>query len=341
MKENRDLFVIVLAAGKGSRMKSSRAKVLHEILFKPMLHHVLQAIQPLGSKRSVVIVGHQEERVRHALQGFDIDIVIQKEQLGTGHAVQMAEPVIPEKDGLVMILCGDTPLISTSSLSQMMVKHVESNADVTVMTTVLDEPFGYGRIIGNGELLTAIVEEKEADKEQKKITEINGGIYLVDGHFLFEALTKLTPENTQGEFYLTDIVGYAVSCGKVAQKFRNDNPLEVLGVNSRVELEAAQRWLQEQRNKTLMRSGVSLLDSSTALIGSTVTIGIDTSIAQNVTVSGDTHIGRECRIGSGVVIENCQIGNNVTIGANSVIRNCRIDDNADLPPLSHRCDDHF
>nr|MDJ0623339.1 NTP transferase domain-containing protein [Desulfocapsaceae bacterium] len=147
MNEKPDLSVIVLAAGKGTRMKSSRAKVLHEIFFRPMLHHVLNAIQPLGSRRTVVVVGHQEEHVRSALQAYDVEIVVQKEQLGTGHAVQMAQPVIPEKDGVVMILCGDTPLISTSSLQQMIAKHSDNNADLTVMTTLLDNPFGYGRII--------------------------------------------------------------------------------------------------------------------------------------------------------------------------------------------------
>ena len=341
MNEQRDLSVIVLAAGKGTRMKSSRAKVLHEILFKPMLHHVLEAILPLGSRRTVVIVGHQEEHVRSALQGSAAEIVVQQEQLGTGHAVRMAEPVIPEKKGLVMILCGDTPLISSSSLAQMIAKHRENNTDLTVMTTVLAEPFGYGRIIGDGDSLTTIVEEKEADEDQKKITEINAGIYLVERQFLFEALTQVTPENTQGEFYLTDIVGYAVSCGKVAQKFRNDEPLEVLGVNSRVELEAAQRYLQEKRNQQLMRQGVSIANSSTVIIASSVDIGSDTAISQNVTISGNTRIGRECHIESGVVIKNCHIGDNVTIGANSVIVDCKLGDDITLQPLTHQKDRCF
>lgn len=338
MNDKTDLSVIVLAAGKGTRMKSSRAKVLHEIFFKPMLHHVLNAIKPLGCKRTVVIVGHQEQRVREALKEYNVETVVQKEQLGTGHAVQMAGPVIPERDGIVMILCGDTPLISTSALQQMVKKHCDNHADLTVMTTVLDNPFGYGRIIENGDSLAAIVEEKEADEIQKKIKEINAGIYLVDRRFLFEALATLTPENTQGEFYLTDIVQYAVSCKRTTQKCRNAEPLEVLGVNSRVELEAAQRHLQEQRNRELMLQGVTITNSATVVIGPSAIIGVDTSISQNVIISGDTHMGHGCRIAGGVVIENCTIGNNVIIGANSVIRNSKIGDSVTIPPLTHKED---
>jgi bifunctional UDP-N-acetylglucosamine pyrophosphorylase/glucosamine-1-phosphate N-acetyltransferase len=338
MNDKCDLSVIVLAAGKGTRMKSSRAKVLHEVFFKPMLHHVLDAIEPLGSGRTVVIVGHQEERVRDALKDYDVEIVVQQEQLGTGHAVQMAGPVIPERDGLVMILCGDTPLISTSALQQMIKKHSDNNADLTVMTTVLDNPFGYGRIVEDGNSLLAIVEEKEADENQKKIKEINAGIYLVDRRFLFEALATITPDNTQGEFYLTDIVQYAVSCNRTTQKFRNAEPLEVLGVNSRVELEEAQRQLQEKKNRELMLQGVTVINSATVVIGPATVIGVDSSISQNVIISGDTRLGRGCRIGSGVVIENCTIGNNVIIGPNSVIQNCKIGDGITLPPLTYTTD---
>lgn len=341
MNEKLDLSVIVLAAGKGTRMKSSRAKVLHEIFFRPMLHHVLDAIQPLDCKRTAVIVGHQEEHVRGALQEYDVEIVVQKEQLGTGHAVQMAQPVIPEKNGVVMILCGDTPLISTSSLRQMVAKHFDNNADLTVMTTVLDNPFGYGRIVVDGESLVAIIEEKEADQSQKEIKEINAGIYLVDREFLFEALSKITPENTQGEFYLTDIVQYAVTHSKITQKYRNAESIEVLGVNSRVELEEAQKQLQEKRNQKLMLQGITISNSTTVTIEPSVEIGVDTSISQNVIITGNSFIGRGCRIASGVVIENCRIGNGVTIGANSVILNCDISDNTTIQPLTLKTDTHL
>lgn len=337
MPKNNDqnLSVVILAAGKGTRMKSSQAKVLHEVFFKPMLHHVLGAIEPLKPKRSVVVVGHQEARVCASLQGFNVEIVRQEEQLGTGHAVQMARSVIPEDDGLVLILCGDTPLITTASLENMLVRHLSEGADLTLMTTILENPFGYGRIISTEDSITAIVEEKEANADQKQIKEVNAGIYLVERDFLFKALTTITPENTQGEFYLTDIVEYAVNCGKKVQKCVNSTPLEVLGVNSRVELEAAHRLLQKQQNIKLMQQGISIANSDTVAVASTVEFSGDSYLDQNVQISGSTRIGLSCSIGSGVVLRDCKVGDNVKIGANCVLVGCRVADGAELAPLTY------
>lgn len=334
MSENKKLSIVVLAAGKGTRMKSAKAKVLHEVLFKPMLHHVLEAAAPLKPRRNVVIVGHQEEYVRASLQDYDVDIVVQKEQLGTGHAVQMAEPVIAEDDGVVLILCGDTPLITTESLEQMYDKHQAENAQLTLMTTVLDNPTGYGRIVSDNESIAAIVEEKEADESQKKIKEVNAGIYLVERKFLFEALATVTPENTQGEFYLTDIVEYGVSTGRVVQKSINYNAIEVLGVNSKVELESANRHLQWMRNRELMEQGITFQNSETSVVALSAQIGADTYIGQNATILGETFIGQAGRVESGVVLQDCRIGNNVVVGANSVLKSCAIEDNTTIPALT-------
>ena len=219
MHQNTQLSVVILAAGKGTRMKSSKAKVLHEVFYRPMLHQVLDAVKPLHPSRTVVIVGHQEEAVRNSLNSCNVTIVKQAKQLGTGHAVQMTEPLIPEDDGLVMILYGDSPLIRSFSLQDMLSQHNTQQTDITVMTTILDNPTGYGRIISDDNSLLAIVEEKETTDQQKKIQEINSGIYLVNRKILFEALGEITPDNTQGEFYLTDIVEAAdaiqrfVGCG--------------------------------------------------------------------------------------------------------------------------------
>lgn len=341
MKIDSELSVVILAAGKGTRMKSNRAKVLHEVFFRPMLHHVLDAAKALEPKQMLVIAGHQEEVVRSSLQSHDVEIVRQEKQLGTGHAVQMTESVIDGDEGLVMILCGDTPLITSQALEEMYRQHLAAESDLTVMTTLLDNPFGYGRIIIGRNGVQAIVEEKEADEEQKKIREINAGIYLVDRKFLFEALATVTPNNTQGEFYLTDIVGYCVSVGGRVGTYLNPNPQDVLGVNSRVELEAANMELQHKRNVGLMQTGVTVHNSGTVSVSPSAEIKGDTVLMQNIRISGISRIGESCTIETGAVLHDCIIGNNATIGANSVLKRCRIKDNVQIQPLTRATDTEF
>lgn len=336
MNIKNDLSVVILAAGKGTRMKSEKAKVLHEVFGKPMVHHVIEAVQVLMPRRVITILGHQEERVRAALENYEVEIVIQKEQLGTGHAVQMTQAAIPEDHGQVMILCGDSPLISSQSLQKMYEEHCRTRADLTLMTTVLTDPTGYGRIVGSDERIFAIVEEKEANEVQKGIEEINAGIYLVARQFLFEALETVTPENTQGEFYLTDIVEYGVSHGRNVQKTVNAVPMEVLGVNSRVELEAAHRRLQQQRNTVLMQQGVTLHNSDTIRVSTSAEIGLDTVVHNNVDITGECTIGSCCTLESGVSLHNCSIGENVHIGANSVLKNCTVASDSVVPPLTYK-----
>ncbi len=336
MSRNSQLSVVILAAGKGTRMKSATAKVLHHVFFQPMLHHVLHSVQPLEPGRCVVVVGHQEEAVRNSLVDFDVEIVRQEKQLGTGHAVQVAGPAMSEDAGVVMILCGDTPLISTSSLRKMYEHHIATQSVLTVMTTIVDNPTGYGRIISAGNSVLAIVEEKETDELQREIKEINAGIYMVEREFLFEALDTLTPDNTQGELYLTDIVEYAVSRGKNAAKFLNRSSVEVLGVNSRVELEAAHKQLQLQRNIELMRQGITIFNSEMVTVAPTVEIGCDCQLLQNVHITGNSVIGKSCIIENGVILHHCKVGDNVRIGAYSVLQGCNIDKNAIIPPLTSK-----
>lgn len=335
MNQNSPLSVVILAAGKGTRMKSSRAKVLHEVFYKTMLHHVLDAVLPLKPQRTVVIVGHQKEAVVDSLTGYDVETVTQVEQLGTGHAVQMTEPAIADDNGMVMILCGDSPLIRTSSLEKMIESQRSGQTDITVMTTILEKPWGYGRIISTNDNILAIVEEKEANDAQKQIKEINAGIYLVGRKMLFEALANIRPDNSQGEFYLTDIVEYAVSRGKTVCKFTNPSAEEILGVNSKKELEAAHDRLQQQRNIALMQLGITMHNSSTISVSPSSTIGCDTLLMQNVQISGQTDIGESCVIESGVVIQDCNIGKGVHIGANSVLKRCTITGSTKIPPLSY------
>ncbi len=334
MQSNPDLSIVILAAGKGTRMNSSKAKVLHEVFFQPMLHHVLGAVKPLSSKRSVVIVGHQEEAVRSSLESFDVDIVKQKEQLGTGHAVMMTEETIPENDGLVMILCGDTPLIRTTSLERMLQQYRTTNSQLTIMTTILDEPFGYGRILSRDNFVEHIIEEKETDDLQRQIREVNAGIYIANRRLLFQALKNIDSDNSQGEFYLTDIVKYSVSQNISVHKYVNHSPKEVLGVNSRVEQQEAHYDLQRKRNKDLMMQGISMHSSSTISISPTAEVGKDCLLMSNIHIHGSSVIGPSCVIENGAIIKDCRVGENVHIGAYCVLKDSDIPANTILQPFT-------
>lgn len=320
----KKLTVIILAAGKGTRMKSTRAKVLHEVFFRPMIHYVLDAVACLNPDKVIVIVGHQKEEVSTALQGYDVSTVEQKEQLGTGHAVLVAEDAVPGDTEDVMVLCGDTPLISQEALQGMYESHCTQNAGLTVMTTELENPFGYGRIITENGAVCAIVEQKDCTAEQAAIREINSGIYLVQRELLFEGLHQVTPDNSQGEFYLTDIVAYGVGRGEKVQTYCNAHSLEVLGVNSRVELAEADQALKLSRNRELMQQGVSILDSQTTTISPFAEVGKDTVIMSCVGVYGKSNIGEHCVLGHGAVIIDSVLQAGVNVGANTVVRGSKL-----------------
>lgn len=316
-----NITAIILAAGKGTRMKSSRAKVLHEVFFRPMIHHVMDAVQAAQVGTTAVIIGHQRQRVLEALREYSFTPVIQDEQLGTGHAVLCARPVCDEAD-TVLILCGDTPLIRPETLDAMINHHQRMQSVLTIMTTMVAEPFGYGRIITNdNEQVTAIVEEKDADNSQCRIKEINAGIYLVDREFLFNTLEMVGTANSQGEVYLTDIVVLANNDGHTVNRFTHSEPIDVLGVNSRVELAQAHGELQRRRNTELMLSGVTMYGPESIYIAQGITVGQDTIIHPGVQITGSSSIGIGCLIESGTIINNCRIGNNAIIGAGSTLRN--------------------
>ncbi|MEE4241950.1 MAG: sugar phosphate nucleotidyltransferase, partial [Desulfopila sp.] len=266
----------------------------------------------------------------------DVHLVRQEQQLGTGHAVQTAQQAIPEGDGVVMILCGDTPLISAESLREMYRYHLANRSVLTVMTTIVDDPTGYGRILSAGDSVLAIVEEKETDELQRKIQEINAGIYLVERRFLFEALASLTPDNSQGEFYLTDIVAYAVSQKLQPFKYLNPAADEVLGVNSKVELETAHRVLQQRRNQELMQQGVIIHDRATVTVSPQAEIGSDTLLLPGVFISGKTIVGSNCILENGAILHDCTVGDNARIGAYCVLKNCKIGNDDSLPPMTLR-----
>ncbi len=331
MVTDSPFHIVVLAAGKGTRMKSSKAKVLHEVFFAPMLHHVLRATTPLGPTKSIVIVGHQREAVQESLKHFPVSFGVQEKQLGTGHAVLCAKPAVETMEGSTMILCGDTPLIRSETLQAMLDKHRKGNATLTLMTTELDDPTHYGRIISdNSGKIKAIVEEKDATTEQKKIREINAGIYCIQTKFLFDHLQKIGTDNSQGEVYLTDIVTLAVAEKQTVQKFNTTSAIDVLGVNARYELSLAHQHLQHRRNKKLMDAGVSMINPSTIQVAPDATIAGDVTLHPGVEIRGNSSIASNSHLETGAILDNVTVGSNCVIGPYCCLKDCTIEDDTIL-----------
>lgn len=327
-------IALILAAGKGTRMQSAQAKVLHQVFFRPMISHVLDAVHNTGIAQCAVIIGHQRHEVQQMLAPHAVSTVVQEEQLGTGHAVLCAQDACLEHDE-VLILCGDTPLIRSKTLQEMINTHHQKQAILTLITTSMDEPSGYGRILNDAEgRILSIVEEKDATPKQRQIKAINAGIYLVKRSFLFAALAQVGTNNAQSEVYLTDIVALANEQGARIHAFHHPQAIDVLGVNSRLELAQAQATLQQRRNRELMLGGVTLESPETTLVAADCTIGCDSHLQANVRLSKKTTLGCGCLIEQGSVLIHCHLGDQVTIGANSVLSHCRLQDGAAVPPLS-------
>nr|MBF0222945.1 NTP transferase domain-containing protein [Desulfobulbaceae bacterium] len=310
-----DVFAVVLAAGKGTRMKSDMAKVLHVVFFAPMVNHVIDMLQQITLEKIVVVTGHQHKRVEESLSHYDVVFARQKEQLGTGHAVLSAQPYLRSGKGTVLILCGDTPLVKAETLKSMLAEHESKGAALSVMTTILSDPTNYGRVItdDSGSVLK-IVEEKDASVDERLVQEVNAGIYCVELDFLFGALQKVGTDNAQGEVYLTDIVQIACNEGRQVTKFLCGDPLEITGVNSRVELAVAHKILQQRRNRDLMLQGISMYDPETTCIEPSVSVGQDTLIYGNCHLSGATTIG------AGVTIEPFVNLHDRTIGDGCLVK---------------------
>jgi len=327
--------VIILAAGKGTRMKSSKAKVLHEVFYAPMVQHVLKSVNTLDVSKTVIVVGHQKESVQDKFKDFNVSFAEQTIQLGTGHAVLAAEAALSEFSGTVMILCGDTPLIRPTMLTELLQRHVKESAKVTLVTTLLDDPTNYGRIISdsNGNI-RAIVEHKDANDDELLVKEINAGIYCVDKDYLFSTLKKVGTDNSQGEVYLTDIVKIAVEDGLTVKTYVTNDSIDVLGVNSRLELSQAQMELQLRRNQGLMSSGVSMINPETTRISPDSTINPDTIVEPCVHITDNSHVGSGSVIEQGVVLKNCTVGDNAVIGAHSYLVGQKISDKEMIAPHS-------
>jgi bifunctional UDP-N-acetylglucosamine pyrophosphorylase / glucosamine-1-phosphate N-acetyltransferase len=335
-----NIHVVVLAAGKGTRMNSARSKVLHRVAGQPMIEHVLATAEALAPKSTTVVVGHQADALMAALGSRPgLTFVVQEPQLGTAHALLTTESVLQGQTGTLILLSGDVPLLSLETLQSLVDRHTSAGAAATVVTAVVDNPHGYGRCIRgsteSGEQIARIVEEKDANSAQRQIREINSGIYAFSLDRLFDAVRSIAAENAQKEYYLPDLVQIYRRQGLVVETVTVSNPDEIRGINSRIELAAVSRIVRDQKNAELMAAGVTIEDPATAYIDRGVTIGADTILHPGVSLEGRTTIGAGCEIHTGVRIVNSQIGDRVQVFNHCVITDALIADDVNIGPFAH------
>ena len=327
-------YVVVLAAGKGTRMKSKLYKVLHKVCGKTMVEHVVDAARGVNPAKIVTVVGTGAGEVEKVLDGKS-DFAFQEKQLGTGDAVMTAKEELGDKDCATLVVTGDTPLFTTETFDELFKYHAEKGNAATVLTAEAPNPFGYGRIIRDdqGNVLR-IVEQKDGKPEELKVKEINTGVFCFDNKKLFEALKHVDNNNAQGEYYLTDVLEILRNSGERVGAYKMPDFSESLGVNDRIALAQATKTMQRRINEEHMRNGVSFIDPDTAYIDAGVKIGNDTVIEGNVVIKGNTEIGSDCYITNGSRIVDSKIGNHVTI-TSSTLQEAEMDDNTDIGPNSH------
>ena len=325
---------VILAAGKGTRMKSAVPKVLHRVGGRPMLAHVLTAAEKAGAARSVAVVGFGADQVREAI-GPAAEFVIQAEQLGTGHAVMQAREALAGYTGTVMVLCGDTPLLTADLLCRLHDAHRQAGAAATVLTAVLPDASGYGRVIRDGAgRVVRIVEQKDASPAELTVNEINTGIYCFECQQLLAALDGLTCDNKQGEYYLTDVIGIFVGQGAKVWALTAGDHRETLGINSRLQLAEAEKILRRRKLEELMESGVTVMDPDSTFIDAGVAIAPDTVIYPYTWLEGATSIGGGSVIGPSVRMADTAVGINAVIHF-TYAHECRIGDNVTVGPYVH------
>ncbi|MDK8184093.1 bifunctional UDP-N-acetylglucosamine diphosphorylase/glucosamine-1-phosphate N-acetyltransferase GlmU [Paenibacillus sp. UMB4589-SE434] len=327
-------MAIVLAAGQGKRMKSKLYKVLHPVCGTPMVGHVLDAVERVDSERTVVVVGHGAEAVKGYL-GDRAEFVLQADQLGTGHAVKQAKALLGGEQGTTIVICGDTPLVTSDTLERLMELHDRAQASATILTAELDNPHGYGRIIRaeDGSVLK-IVEQKDATQEEQLVREINTGTYCFDNAQLFAALEQVTNNNVQQEYYLTDVIGIMKVQGNVVQAYCSPDPAESIGVNDRLALSEAERLMRERINKRHMLNGVTIVDPMQTYIEAAVTIGADTVLHPGTVLRGSTAIGEDCVIGPHVEITDSRISDRAVI-AHSVASSASVGQDSSVGPFAY------
>ncbi len=326
----KHINAIILAAGKGSRMNSTKPKVLQTLSDKTLLEHVLMQAQALCSQ-VFVVVGFGGNQVRQSFKDDSINWVEQAEQLGTGHAVQQAMPYIDD-DSISLVLYGDVPLIEQSTLEKLTTQAQKNG--VALLSVILENPTGYGRIIRQNNQIQAIIEQKDANIEQLKICEVNTGIMAVDSGLLKTYLSNVDSNNTQGEFYLTDIIAMAVGAGKTVASVIAENEFEVAGVNDKMQLAALEKTFQQNQASQFMQQGLTLRDSARFDCRGYLSFGQDCEIDVNVVIEGDVSLGNNTTIAPNCIIKNAKIGDNVAILPNSLIENSVIGDGASIGPFA-------
>jgi bifunctional UDP-N-acetylglucosamine pyrophosphorylase / glucosamine-1-phosphate N-acetyltransferase len=331
-----NLHLVILAAGKGTRMKSALPKVLHRLSGRPLIDHVLRAAETLTPATLTLVVGHQGDAVREELATDPrLRFVLQEPQLGTAHAVLQTEPLLAGARGTMLLLSGDVPLLSPATLSRLVTAHEQAGAAATILTAVVERPYGYGRIVRSKGAITRIVEERDASAAERAIREINSGVYAFDLEPLFPALQAVAAQNAQGEYYLPDLVAIYRRRGRPVATVSVDSPDEIRGINSRTELAEVGALLRQQKNEELMAAGVTLVDPATTYIDTDVVVGADTVIHPNVYLEGQTTIGAACEILAGVRIADSTIGDRVTIKNFSVLDGATVASDARVGPFAH------
>jgi bifunctional UDP-N-acetylglucosamine pyrophosphorylase/glucosamine-1-phosphate N-acetyltransferase len=327
---------VILAAGKGTRMKSRTPKVLHPIAGRALIDRVLDTAMQLSPASVTLVVGHEADRIRaHLASRPNLEFVVQEPQLGTGHALLMTEPVLAGRSGTVLMLSGDVPLLGAGTLARLLSAHDAQDAAATVLTAHVARPYGYGRIIRSQGRITRIVEERDASPAQREIKEINSGIYAFALAPLFDALKGIGVQNAQAEYYLPDLVAIYRRRRRPVGTYTVDDPMEIRGINSRSELAEVSRMVRQQTNEELMAAGVTLVDPATTYIDSDVEVGPDTVIHPFVFLEGRTKIGAACEIHAGSRIVNSTIGDHVIVRNHTVISDSEVGAGAALGPFAH------
>jgi bifunctional UDP-N-acetylglucosamine pyrophosphorylase/glucosamine-1-phosphate N-acetyltransferase len=328
--------VILLAAGQGTRMRSRLPKVLHALGGRPLFLYPLAVAQGLRPSKIVVVIGHGGESVRRSYPGTDVCWVVQEQQLGTGHAVRCARESFDGFSGDILILSGDVPLITQTTLERMIGVHRKRQAALTLMTAYLDPPTGYGRILRDADgAIIGTVEERDASERDKQIREVNAGVYVASPDFLFAALAQVKNHNQQGEYYLPDIVMIGLAENRKIATFRVDDPCEMMGINTREELAAMEKTLRERINGKWMEAGVTLKDPQTTYIDEEVTIGKDTVIGPNTHLRGRTTIGERCQIDGSAFLTDTELEDDVHLLFSVVMTSSRVACGAIVGPFAH------
>jgi bifunctional UDP-N-acetylglucosamine pyrophosphorylase/glucosamine-1-phosphate N-acetyltransferase len=332
VKEN--LYAVILAAGKGTRMKSKKHKVLHEICGKPMIRYILDTLQNIGASQTMLVVGHLGETLEQQLVG-EVTFVKQTKQLGTAHAVMQTESLLQGKDGITLVLNGDHPLFTEETLALLIQTHQEKNAAATVLTANMANPTGYGRVIRKQDgSVSYIVEQKDATAKEQTVQEINTGTYCFHNQKLFEALQLVNNDNNQGEYYLPDVISILQEQEETVAVAMMEDEQEAMGVNDRVQLSIAEQYMQQRILANHMRNGVTIHQPMTVTIEGDVEIDADTVIYPGSLIRGATKIGSDCRIGPNVDLLNVNIADHTQIRY-SVVEDSNIGSNAKIGPYTY------